>query len=83
MARGRVLTVTEFARMGGLAAARKLTPQELSARGRRMVAARWKKWREAQKVTQPESMAGNAEARPGQRRTQNVQQTTKYHYGDS
>ena len=43
----RPMTVTEFARLGGLAAMAKLTPEQRSANARKAIMARWAKVRKA------------------------------------
>jgi len=47
--RKRVLTITEFASMGGKACAAKLTPEQRSANARHAIRARWKRVRAEQK----------------------------------
>jgi len=46
----RPMTVSEMARLGGLACARKRTPAQRKAIARRAVNTRWKRYREAKKV---------------------------------
>ena len=48
--RKRELTVSEFARMGGYALARKRTPEERTAAARKAGQARWKRYRAKKKA---------------------------------
>jgi hypothetical protein len=48
MAKEKKLTLSEFARIGGKARARKLTPEQRKASARKAAQARWAKERKAQ-----------------------------------
>jgi hypothetical protein len=48
MAKEKKLTLSEFARIGGKARARKLTPEQRKASARKAAQARWAKKRKAQ-----------------------------------
>jgi hypothetical protein len=48
MAKEKKLTLSEFARIGGKARARKLTPEQRKASARKAAQARWAKQRKAQ-----------------------------------